>query len=238
MVGVLEDFTPKGCESENMDSFLLADTQMPILNTEEAWQKADSLKRAPARQAAGPRTSAVAVVLNTLKYEVLTNRMKEKFYQTVDLSTSKVTLVFNNDERNAVTFVVRNAFVNAEPVHGEREYKLERRHGQHPAVQRRNRISGKRRESREASRSGKASRRTSSLKHFPAILDKEPRGVRLHPLMQQRPVVFALAELCSHHLVESVYEVAAQPDRSCPAYRGSLARCRRPRWHTPRCSPR
>ena len=54
--------------------------------------------------------------------------MKEKFHQTVDLSTSKVTLVFNNDERNAVTFVVRNAFVNAEPVHVEREYKLERRH--------------------------------------------------------------------------------------------------------------
>ena len=43
MVGVLEDFTPKGCKSESMDSFLLADTQMPIFNTEEAWQKADSL---------------------------------------------------------------------------------------------------------------------------------------------------------------------------------------------------
>ena len=128
MVGVLEDFTPKGCKSENMDSFLLADTQMPILNTEEAWQKADSLFGLLLVKRPDPEHIGVAVVLNTRKYEVLTNRMKEKFYQTVDLSTSKVTLVFNNDERNAVTFVVRNAFVNAEPVHGEREYKLERRH--------------------------------------------------------------------------------------------------------------
>ena len=56
MVGVLEDFTPKGCKSESMDSFLLADTQMPIFQYRGSVAKGGFPLRAPARQAAGPRT--------------------------------------------------------------------------------------------------------------------------------------------------------------------------------------
>ena len=43
MEGVVNDFSPKGCESVEMNSFLLADTQLPILASEEAWNKSDSL---------------------------------------------------------------------------------------------------------------------------------------------------------------------------------------------------
>ena len=128
MAGVLKEFTPKGCKSESMDSYLLADTQLPLFNSEEAWQKADSLFGLLLVKGADPAHIGVAIVLNTGKYRILTNRMKEKFSQTINLATSKVTLVLNNDERNSVIFVARDAFVNAEPVHGKREYKLERRH--------------------------------------------------------------------------------------------------------------
>ena len=128
LAGVLKDFAPKGCQRENMDSFLLADTQLPIFNSEDAWQEADSLfglllVRRPDRPHIG-----VGIVLNTQKYGILTSRMKDEFGQTLDLSTSKVTLVFNNDERKAATFATREVFVDGKPAHGKHEYTLARRH--------------------------------------------------------------------------------------------------------------
>ena len=128
MAGVLKEFTPKGCERESMDSFLLADTQMPLFNSEDTWKQSGSLFGLFLVKRADADRIGVMVMLNTEKYRILTTRMKDKFRQTVNLSTSKVTLVFNNDERKAATFVVRDVFVNAEPAHGEREYTLARRH--------------------------------------------------------------------------------------------------------------
>ena len=54
--------------------------------------------------------------------------MEDKFHQAVDLAASRVSLILNNDERNTVTFAVRDVFVNSEPAYGEHEYTLERRH--------------------------------------------------------------------------------------------------------------
>ena len=128
MAGVLKDFTPKGCEGESMDSFLLADTQLPLFNSEDAWKQSDSLFGLLLSEKAGSDWIDVVVMLNTRKYGILTGRMKDKFMQTVNLAASKVTLVFNNDERGAATFAVRDSFVNAKPAHGVREFTLERRH--------------------------------------------------------------------------------------------------------------
>ena len=128
MAGVLSDFTPKGCESEGMESFLFADTQMPIFNSEEAWQNADTLFGLLTVSSPDPEHIGLSIVLDTAKYELLTSRMREKFSQTVNLSTSKVELILNNDERRAIKFSVRDAFVNSEAAHGEHEYKLARRH--------------------------------------------------------------------------------------------------------------
>ena len=128
MTGVLKEFTPKGCKREGTDSFLLADTQLPVFNSEKAWKKADSLFGIVLVAAVKPERIGVAIVLDTQKYDILTSRMKAKFGQTVNLSTSKVTLVLNNDERQVVTFEVRGAFMNSEPVPGKREYTLARRH--------------------------------------------------------------------------------------------------------------
>ena len=125
MEGVVSDFSPKGCESVEMNSFLLSDTQMPIVASEEAWNESDSLFGLLALQE--DNHIAVIVVMNLDKYGTLTARMKDKFHQTIDLGSSKISLVLNNDERGDISFGASDVFVNSEPVHGRKMYSLQRR---------------------------------------------------------------------------------------------------------------
>ena len=125
MEGVVSDFSPKGCESVEMNSFLLSDTQMPIVASEEAWNESDSLFGLLALK--NDDHIAVVVVMNLDKYGTLTSRMKDKFHQTIDLGSSKISLVLNNDERGEISFGASDVFVNSEPVHGRETYSLQRR---------------------------------------------------------------------------------------------------------------
>ena len=125
MEGVVSDFSPKGCESVEMNSFLLSDTQMPIVASEEAWKESDSLFGLIAIKI--DDHIAVFVAMNLDKYGTLTARMKDKFHQTIDLGSSKISLVLNNDERGDISFGASDVFVNSEPVHGRETYSLQRR---------------------------------------------------------------------------------------------------------------
>ena len=125
MEGVVSDFSPKGCESVEMNSFLLSDTQMPIVASEEAWEESDSLFSLVALKK--DDHIAVIVAMNLDKYGTLTARMKDKFHQTIDLGSSKISLVLNNDERGDISFGASDVFVNSEPVHGRETYSLQRR---------------------------------------------------------------------------------------------------------------
>lgn len=125
MAGVVEDFSPKGCESVEMESFLLADTQIPIL-TESAWAGADSLFGIAFDTE--DETIGAALVMNRQKYAILTSRMKAKFHQTVNLAESKVKVVLTNDLREPVLFAVVGAFVNGEPSLAKTTHELRRRH--------------------------------------------------------------------------------------------------------------
>lgn len=126
MAGVVNDFSPKGCESIEMDSFLLADTQVPIVTSDDVWNKSDALFGILAFKQ--DEVIAVAVIMNLEKYGTLTARMKDEFHQSIDLASSKISLVLNHDEREDVDFVVENVFVNSEPVHNPETYTLQRRH--------------------------------------------------------------------------------------------------------------
>ena len=53
--------------------------------------------------------------------------MKKEFHQTIDLAASKVILILNSDDRGTIRFGVRDVFVNADPVHGEKDFELVRR---------------------------------------------------------------------------------------------------------------
>ena len=127
MTGILDDFTPKGCRREGTESFLLADTQMPLFISEEKWKKSAALFGVLLFDRADPEHVGVVIVLDIDKYGILTNRMNKEFHQTIDLSESKITLVLNNDGRKAVAFALRGAFVDAAPILGEQEFTLKRR---------------------------------------------------------------------------------------------------------------
>lgn len=126
MAGVVDDFSPKGCESIKMESFLLADTQIPLLADESGWIESDALFGIVLVEE-GDAIGA-ALVMNQEKYGILTNRMKDKFHQTVNLAESKVTIVLNNDLRDSISFTVEGAFVNGEPALRKTDYELRRRH--------------------------------------------------------------------------------------------------------------
>lgn len=128
MAGVLDDFTPKGCKRQDMESFLLADTQMPFFISEESWRSSDDLFGLLLVREEEPKRISAIIMLDIRKYETLTRRMNDEFHQTVDLGASNVTLVFHNDERKTVTYEVAEVFVNSEPIHGLQEFSLDRRH--------------------------------------------------------------------------------------------------------------
>ena len=125
MAGVVEDFSPKGCESIEMESFLLADTQIPLLSV-SAWTESDALFGIVLIKEDG--AIGASLVMNQEKYGILTKRMKDKFHQTVNLTESKVVIVLNNDSRDSTSFSAEGAFVNGEPVLRKTTYELRRRH--------------------------------------------------------------------------------------------------------------
>lgn len=126
MEGVLEDFSPKGCENLGMEAFLMASTQVPISMLESVATDAGSLFGLYVNAVDG--RLATAVTLNLEKYELLSKRVKEKFFQDIELGQSKVLLSLNNDERGTARFIAPGSFVDGEPVLVEEPRSLERRH--------------------------------------------------------------------------------------------------------------
>ena len=126
MLDVVNEFYPRGCERDGMESFLLADTQVAILPSFSEWSNSTALFGivVTARDAA----ISADMFMNVDKYEILTERMDDKFHQSVDLATSAVIIVLNNDSRGSIEFSVDGVFVNGEPVLTTSTFQLERRH--------------------------------------------------------------------------------------------------------------
>ena len=126
MSGVLDDFSPKGCEQAGMESFLLADTQLPLVSSLPAWEIADSLFGILVTSE--DEVVRVTMTMNVDKYDTLTDRMEDEFLQSVDLAASAVVIVLNNDDRNTIEFSAGGVFINGEPVLTISAYELQRRH--------------------------------------------------------------------------------------------------------------
>ena len=127
MAGVVTEFQPKGCERVDSDSFLLANTQIPLLVSDSQWQKADALFGLVVL-AVETGDIGVALVMNLAKYKVLTGRLDDEFGQSVDLGASKVTLTLRNDLRTTASFNVEGVFLDGAPVIAITTSDLERRH--------------------------------------------------------------------------------------------------------------
>ena len=125
MTGIVGDFSPKGCKKDGMESYLLADTQIPIVASPEAWENANSLFGV----LVAPQDDDIRATMsmNVNKYRTLTERMEDKFHRSVSLSDSAIIIVLNNDFRNTIEFSIGGVFVNRAPVLGTSTFELHRR---------------------------------------------------------------------------------------------------------------
>ena len=122
--GMLESVVPRGCERVEIESRLLLDAEIPIIGINT--QSSDSLFGI----GVVTRTDgniAVSLIMDTDKYERLSDQVYDEFYQRLDLAGSRVAFVLNNDEAGPVSYVVRDVFINGQPEANNRRYELERR---------------------------------------------------------------------------------------------------------------
>ena len=126
LLGLVDTFQPKGCESQGMESYMLANMQLPVINSTAAWEEAESLFGFIARQPEGSEAIDVLIVMNTETYETLQDRVRAEYFQELDLGESTFTVVVNNDERADMAVLVENAFANGIPVL-DTEYTVPRR---------------------------------------------------------------------------------------------------------------
>ena len=116
MQGIVDSFEPRGCERKDMESFLLAGLQIPLLDSVADWEQADALFgiiSQPDRN--GGEHTNVFIMMNLPKYKILAERVKDEFYQSLDLDESSISVVLNNDEREDITIMAEGAFVQGKP---------------------------------------------------------------------------------------------------------------------------
>ena len=53
--------------------------------------------------------------------------MKSEFYQDLELESSTIKYVINNDSQKTKSFTISHCFLNAEPVDNSEEFSIERR---------------------------------------------------------------------------------------------------------------
>ncbi len=115
MDGIVAPFEPKGCERNGMDSFMLANIQMPVVGSADAWILKNTLLGFVAQRREGGPDIGVFIMLDTDKYATLQRRVRDEFMQKLTMEDSRVTVVMNNDEREDMSVLVRHAFVNGQP---------------------------------------------------------------------------------------------------------------------------
>ena len=116
MKGIVDPFEPTGCERRDMNSFMLADLQIPLLDSVADWEQVDALFgiiSQPDKE--DSKYLKVSIMMNLGLYGILSERVKDEFYQTLDLDESSISIVLNNDEREDVTIFVEYAFVQGQP---------------------------------------------------------------------------------------------------------------------------
>ena len=116
MEGMIASFEPKGCERKDINSFMMSVVQVPIVDSVDNWASSDELFGIVAQNDTEDANRInVFLVMNLDRYDILSDRVKDEFYQSLDLDDSTISVVLNNDEREDVTIMVDNAFVQGQP---------------------------------------------------------------------------------------------------------------------------
>lgn len=121
MAGVVKDFTPKGCTSEQMNAYLLGEVQAPMVASNAAWKATDTLFGVIVR----PKW--IWLAMDRDKFKAVNDRMRKQFHQTLKVGESTVTVVLHNDGRKTEKYAVVTALVDDTPVVPVGNFELKRR---------------------------------------------------------------------------------------------------------------
>ncbi len=124
--GMFPEYAIAGCRSEGFESFLDIDAMIPLVNTKMEWDDSRALLGILSLQDNGD--ISVGMLLNTHRYDVLSKRMKDEFFQDLDLTDSRIRLIVNNDARRTKHFIVEGVFLNGDrPVLKAAKFPIKRR---------------------------------------------------------------------------------------------------------------
>ena len=109
MAGVVKDFTPKGCASKQMESYLLGEVQAPMVAGNSAWEATDALFGIIVNP------NWVWFAMNLDKFKAINDRMRKEFHQSLKVGESTVTIMLHNDGRQVHKFAVSGVMANGQP---------------------------------------------------------------------------------------------------------------------------
>ena len=122
----LADAEPKGCDREGMDSFLRIEFSVPILPTDEDWERSKALFGFLVLRK--DERDGVVLTLNVAQYELLTERMSREFPMgPMELRDATIRALVVNDLREPQGFTTWDAFVDGEPFDRDTTFEIERR---------------------------------------------------------------------------------------------------------------
>ncbi len=122
MDGIVDSFSPRGCEQRGLESFLIADIDVKVLHAEES--SLSSLFGIAVEEYRGDLY--MQVLLNQEKFRTLNRRAADRYYQEIELDESTVKLNLNNDGSSPIRVFVDEAFVQGAPVLS-RSFQVDRR---------------------------------------------------------------------------------------------------------------
>ena len=122
MEGIVDSFSPRGCEQRGLESYLIADVSVRVLYAGET--SLPTLFGIAVEEYRG--NLYMRVLLNQEKFRSLNRRATDRFFQEIELDNSIVQLNLINDGSRPIRVFVDEAFVQGAPVLS-RSFDLDRR---------------------------------------------------------------------------------------------------------------
>ena len=119
MNGMGIEFQPKRCSGsgavkDNMESYLLADIRIPLLNGGDAWDKSSSLFGILLNK--DMNKILISLVMDKDKFEYANMKMSGEYHQKIKLSESRFQILLNNDERKTIKYGLLGVFLDGNPI--------------------------------------------------------------------------------------------------------------------------
>ena len=122
MEGLVLNLSPKGCVNVGFSTYLLLDTDIPIVYGISKWEQADTLLGIMTFISDG--LARVYVMNNLEKFAILSKRVRKEHFQSLDISKSIIKIILKNDVQTETVFS-RVVFLNGDPVDKFEEYELQ-----------------------------------------------------------------------------------------------------------------